>query len=117
VTCGAESKDLFLTGSHAVLDGVKDCALLRLVASDRRAIQWAIREASTRDTILWIGGIRQGGTRQGGAKQERQRVAQVTDWVVACKDAIAAESDRHPVTKIETSVTNDNPMILSIFKK
>ncbi|WP_345325311.1 Mur ligase family protein [Novipirellula rosea] len=117
VTCGAESKDLFLTGSHAVLDGVKDCALLRLVASDRRAIQWAIREASTRDTILWIGGIRQGGTRQGGAKQERQRVAQVTDWVVACKDAIAAESDRHPATKIETSVTNDNPMILSIFKK
>lgn len=117
VTCGAESKDLFLTGSHAVLDGVKDCALLRLVASDRRAIQWAIREASTRDTILWIGGIRQGGTRQGGAKQERQRVEQVTEWVVACKDAIAAESDRQHTTKIETSVANDNPMILSMFKK
>ncbi len=111
VTCGSESKEQFLAASHAVLDGVKDCALLRLVADDRRAIQWAINEASVRDTILWIGGIR-----QTGAKQERQRIQELSDLITASQNAMAEKAKRpsNPVHAVASD--NQHPVILSMFK-
>jgi len=56
VTCQPHAKAAFLAGTHAVLDGVEQCAALRCVADQTRAIQWAISEAGPRDTILVITG-------------------------------------------------------------
>ncbi|TWT54186.1 MurE-like ligase [Rubripirellula amarantea] len=52
VTSMPDQKKSFLTASHAVLDGVKECAAMRLVADSTRALQWAMAEAKPADTIL-----------------------------------------------------------------
>ena len=58
VTSKRGAKANFLAASHAVMDGVKECAALRLVADRTRAIEWAIAEARPSDTILVITGER-----------------------------------------------------------
>ncbi|MDM4014356.1 glutamate ligase domain-containing protein [Roseiconus lacunae] len=42
----------FLKRAHQLLDGVKECAAIRLVADSDKALRWAIRHADPRDTIV-----------------------------------------------------------------
>lgn len=58
LTAQPDAKSSFLSGSHAVLDGVEKCAALRLVADRTRAIRWAMNEAGPNDTILVLTGDR-----------------------------------------------------------
>ena len=44
----------FLKRSHQLLDGVKECAAMRLVGNQEKAIRWAIESAGPRDTIVVI---------------------------------------------------------------
>lgn len=57
LTCDAASKERFLTLSHSVLDGIQDCAAIRLVTDQERAIAWAAHNAQPRDTIVVLGGV------------------------------------------------------------
>lgn len=57
LTCDAASKDRFLSLTHSVLDGIEDCAAIRLVADQERAIAWAAHAAQPRDTIVVLGGV------------------------------------------------------------
>ncbi|WP_158222766.1 glutamate ligase domain-containing protein, partial [Rhodopirellula sp. MGV] len=51
IVTGDSDDEAFLRRAHLILDGVKDCAAIRLVADPRKAISWAIRHAGPRDTI------------------------------------------------------------------
>ncbi len=44
----------FLKRSHQVLDGVRECAAVRLVADQKRAIQWAMESCKPRDTVVVV---------------------------------------------------------------
>ncbi len=57
LTCDRQCKDRFLSLSHNVLDGVGNCAAMRLVADQERAIAWATRSAGPNDTVVVLGGI------------------------------------------------------------
>ncbi|TWT93077.1 Mur ligase family protein [Neorhodopirellula pilleata] len=57
LTCHPSEKAGFLAMSHAVLDGVEDCAAMRLVADQERAIGWAMQAARPQDTIIVLGGL------------------------------------------------------------
>ncbi len=57
LTCDPKSKERFLSLSHDVLDGVEDCASMRLVADQERAIAWATQCASSNDTVVVVGGV------------------------------------------------------------
>ncbi|MFG0262024.1 MAG: glutamate ligase domain-containing protein, partial [Novipirellula sp. JB048] len=116
VTCDADSKTHFLQASHALLDGVEDCALVRLVADDRRAIQWAIASASPRDTILWVGA-----TERRGAEQERGRIQEIAGWVTSAQASRQEEANPsrpplHVVTAADAAPEHDHPMILPMYK-
>ena len=69
LTCEPEIKNSFLSRSHQVLDGVEECAAMRLVADQKRAIEWAVRQAKSNDTILLLGGLD-----QDSALEERTRI-------------------------------------------
>ncbi len=58
VTAQPSTKMSFIAASHSVLDGVENCAAMRLVADRDRAIQWAMSHATANDTILVITGER-----------------------------------------------------------
>jgi len=55
-TTGDAGKEGFLQTAHALLDGVKQPALPRLIADRKRAIQWAVEHAAPDDIILIAGG-------------------------------------------------------------
>ncbi len=57
LTCHPSSKEQFLSLSHGVLDGVEDCAAMRLVADQERAIQWAVQGAGAHDTVVVVGAV------------------------------------------------------------
>lgn len=76
VTANPPTKKKFLSMSHCVLDGVQQCAAMRLVADQRRALKWAIAEAGPADTILVLGAT--GGD---SAHQRRESIAQLVRWV------------------------------------
>ncbi|MCG8652142.1 MAG: hypothetical protein MI861_20050, partial [Pirellulales bacterium] len=76
LTANVDSKPNFLAASHCVLDGVKRCAAMRIVADLRRAIGWAVSEARPGDTILVLGGIR-----SAPAHQQRTEIKQLTEWI------------------------------------
>lgn len=76
VTCTPPMKRNFLRRSHTVLDGVQECAAMRLVADWKRAVCWAVAEASPRDTILVIGGF--GGR---NPKSQREQIETIERWV------------------------------------
>lgn len=57
LTCDPTQKSGFLAISHGVLDGVQDCASMRLVADQERAIEWAMQCAGANDTVVVLGGI------------------------------------------------------------
>lgn len=56
LTSTRRAKATFLPSAHAVLDGFKNVAFARLVADQRRAVQWAINHAEPCDTILIVTG-------------------------------------------------------------
>lgn len=76
VTSRKECQKSFLNRSHNVLDGVKQCAAFRLVANQRRAVQWAMEQASPADTIVLITG-QNGQT----AKQQRIEIETLKRWL------------------------------------
>ncbi|MEM9364652.1 MAG: hypothetical protein AAGD07_01575 [Planctomycetota bacterium] len=57
LTCNPNDKVQFLRLGHGVLDGVQDCAALRLVADRSRAVAWAIAEAKPEDTVMILGDL------------------------------------------------------------
>ncbi|TWU32886.1 glutamate ligase domain-containing protein [Novipirellula artificiosorum] len=87
VTCVKQSKDHFLRASHAVLDGVKKCALMRLVADQKRAIEWAISESSARDCVVILGGVD-----RGHAQDQRSQIERLTQWVESSRKQDKIES-------------------------
>lgn len=52
VTSQPNQPGSFLKRSHQVLDGVKECASIRLVADQEKAVQWAIESSRARDTVV-----------------------------------------------------------------
>lgn len=76
LTCALEDKADFLRICHGVLDGVAECASMRLVADHRRAVRWAIQAAAPQDTILILGGIG-----KGSPTDLRSAVEAVQSWV------------------------------------
>lgn len=80
LTSQPEAKPEFLAASHAVLDGVKKCAALRLVADRRRAIEWAVCQAGPNDTILVISG-----QRDQTAAAQRTDIQRISSWVESAR--------------------------------
>ena len=72
VTCQSDWKSKFLHGAHCVLDGVKECASMRLVADSKRAVSWAIAESDPGDTVLVLG--------LSGGETAKQRRQAIKDW-------------------------------------
>ncbi|WP_197171095.1 Mur ligase family protein [Novipirellula aureliae] len=97
LSCVMEAKESFLQASHAVLDGVKKCAMMRLVADHRRAVEWAMQEASPNDTIICIGGIG-----NASADAQRSKIEQITNWIESSRSSTQEEAE---------------PKILSMFAK
>lgn len=87
ITAQPSGKQRFLAASHAILDGVKKCAAFRLVADRKRALQWAMSEASTNDTILFFTG-----EKDQSANQQRTDIERISEWVQS-----ARASDEQPV--------------------
>lgn len=86
VTSTSSSKPKFLSGSHAILDGVEKCAAFRLVADRKRAIEWTISEARPEDTIVVITS-----ERQNTAHQQRVDLNQITKWIENARAELTAE--------------------------
>lgn len=72
LTSTDEAKSNFLHSAHAVLDGFREVTVARLVADQRRAIQWAMEQAMPQDTIVVLGGM--GGVT---AQERRSRILQL----------------------------------------
>ncbi|TWT79115.1 MurE-like ligase [Planctomycetes bacterium CA13] len=104
VTCVTQAKDHFLQASHAVLDGVKKCALMRLVADQKRAIEWALAESSSQDTIVIVGGIP-----SRNAQQQRSQIDELTVWVESAREKAEKNKPR------QSAACENEPKILSIF--
>ncbi|MCO8125148.1 hypothetical protein NHH03_25655 [Stieleria sp. TO1_6] len=54
VTSQVDQTGSFLKRAHHLLDGVKECAAMRLVADQNQAIEWAVQSAGPRDTVVVI---------------------------------------------------------------
>lgn len=54
VTSQPNQSGSFLKRSHQILDGVKECAAIRLVADQNKAIEWALETSRPRDTVVVI---------------------------------------------------------------
>ena len=83
VTCEQSAKETYLKKSHCLLDGVQQCAAMRLVADQERAIHWAIAEAKPNDTILILGGID-----RATGHQQRTDIQQLKGWVESARLAV-----------------------------
>ena len=86
VTSTSQTKQKFLSGSHAILDGVEKCASFRLVADRKRAIEWAISEARPEDTIVVITS-----ERQQTAHEQRADLQRIAKWIEGAREEITAE--------------------------
>jgi UDP-N-acetylmuramoyl-L-alanyl-D-glutamate--2,6-diaminopimelate ligase len=88
VTSKPNQAGSFLKRTHQVLDGVKECAAIRLVADQAKAIQWAIKSSRPRDTIVVI-------TNQYAqtAHESRTQFAQIESLVAATRATLQADAD------------------------
>lgn len=93
VTAAGDGSSSFLQASHALLDGVEQCAAFRLVANRQRAIEWAIAESGSNDTIVFITG-----EKNQTAHAQRSDLERIQGWV---------DEARNP---------NDQPAKLKVFK-
>ncbi|MEL7266041.1 MAG: cyanophycin synthetase, partial [Planctomycetota bacterium] len=84
LTTGDIPSASFLAASHGVMDGVKECALMRLVADRETAIRWVLDHAGKNDTVLILGGI--------GGQTPAQRRAKIN----ATQSIFAEQSSRQP---------------------
>ena len=89
VTTTPDRKHKFLKSSHDVLDGVQECAAMRLVADSRRALQWAMQEARPTDTILLL-------TNQSfaSAQEERVELAAIESTIQSNRNVLDAGENR-----------------------
>jgi UDP-N-acetylmuramoyl-L-alanyl-D-glutamate--2,6-diaminopimelate ligase len=74
LTCEPGCKERFLSLSHGVLDGVQECATIRLVADQERAVSWAAHAANPHDTVVVLGGVD-----RGSAQTQRQDLQRLQD--------------------------------------
>lgn len=81
ITATSNSKKAFMSASHSVLDGVEECAAMRLVADRRRAIEWALSESRPDDTILILTG-----EPTQTAHQQRSDIDKVKGWIEASRE-------------------------------
>lgn len=95
VTSQADKKSSFLPASHAVLDGVQQCAAFRLVADRRRAIQWVVSESGPNDTILVVTS-----ERDQTANEQRSDVKRISAWVEEARRADSGPTESKPTLKI-----------------
>jgi UDP-N-acetylmuramoyl-L-alanyl-D-glutamate--2,6-diaminopimelate ligase len=74
--------ETFLQASHQVLDGVKECAAVRLIADREQAIQWAVKHAGPRDTVVVVSGDRSRSAHQARADLQviETAVAEARSW-------------------------------------
>lgn len=89
VTCRRELKPNFLRTSHYILDGVKNCASMRLVADHETAVRWAVAEATDADQILLIGGIS-----GSSAFAQRSTIKDIESWVTSERAAADERNGR-----------------------
>ena len=88
LTAASQAQPQFLRLSHAVLDGVRECAAIRLVANHQRAVRWAVSQAGPNDSVVLLGAVRDhGGVRDhgdetlGDRRHQRDRVAEIDRWI------------------------------------
>ncbi|MDV6032323.1 MAG: hypothetical protein F9B45_19995 [Phycisphaera sp. RhM] len=85
VTSRPNQAGSFLQRSHQLLDGVKKCAAIRLVADQDKAIEWAIESSRARDTIVVITNQRVQSAHE--SRTEIDRLARLVDAVRSKQDA------------------------------
>lgn len=105
VTSRDGAANQFLRRAHEVLDGVKECALMRLVADRDRAIEWAIRSSKPRDTVVII-------TNETGesASVSRARLSQIESIVQSTRASI------EPVEVDAVPEQSGQPIKLKLFR-
>jgi UDP-N-acetylmuramoyl-L-alanyl-D-glutamate--2,6-diaminopimelate ligase len=104
VTSKPDESGSFLRRAHQVLDGVKKCAAIRLVADQGKALQWAIESSRPRDTIVVITN-----RRDQTAVAARTELDAIQAVVKSCRARIDAES-------ISESADDDgSPITLKLF--
>lgn len=98
ITSKPEHAGSFLQASHQVLDGVKQCAALRLIADRSKAVQWAVKHAEPRDSIVVITG-NSGQTAQQSRSQYdalESAVAEARSWKQAAEiPSLVDEHEAH----------------------
>ncbi len=97
LTCVPQLKSQFLRLSHCVLDGVQQCASMRLVADQQTAVRWAVGESDETDNVLVVGGMA-----GKSPKEQRTAVGNIETWVK--EERIAADerngrSERNQLAK------------------
>jgi len=102
LTCAGDDKPDFLRLCHGVLDGVADCASMRLVADHRRAVRWAIEAAASQDTVLILGGLQ-----TGASTQLVSNVETVQAWVQ--ESPIETKTIDPDTSKLSASSIADKP--------
>lgn len=105
VTAKPNQSGSFLNRTHQVLDGVKECAAIRLIADQDRAIQWTIGASRPRDTVVVI-------TNQRGqtAHESRTQFAELENLVTATRNQLAK------ATEVESAEDSGTPIKLKLFR-
>ncbi|MEL6110778.1 MAG: Mur ligase family protein [Planctomycetota bacterium] len=101
VTSRTDAGGSFLDRSHQILDGVQQCAELRLVADFERAVAWSLEVANANDTIV----ICTNASRDASAAEERAELQRIEALV---------DSLRQPVEVTELPVEG-KPISLKLF--
>ncbi len=91
VTSRPGDADGFLKRSHQLLDGVRECAAIRLVADQNAAITWAIQSAKPRDTVVVITGRRDQTASE--ARTELTSIEALVEKVRGQQEAIEVEAN------------------------
>lgn len=98
LTCDRSCKDRFLALSHGVLDGVEQCAAIRLVADQERAVGWATHAASPHDTVVVLGGVD-----RRSAQTQRQDLQRLRDLMLELQrdvSGVVAKPAPQPALKL-----------------
>ena len=101
VTTRHDAGGSFLKRSHQLLDGVQQCAELRLIANFKRAVQWSLEVAKGNDTIV----ICTNSPKELSPAEQRAELEQQKRLV---------ESMRQPVEEHDTP-TEGKPISLKLF--
>ncbi|KAA5545961.1 hypothetical protein FYK55_03345 [Roseiconus nitratireducens] len=100
VTSRPGGSNAFLQSTHQLLDGVKHCAAIRMVADPTDAISWVLRQSGPRDTVVIITNAPAGSPQQG--RLELQQVERLVDSVRESMEVAedAAAEDTPEGTKV-----------------